>query len=150
MSVTTWINVRAGKAIRKANLMLDLSAGKEDERIWTRFNQYINDDIVSDYFAEFCSILCEPKTPMRETLFTSLLPEKVPARKQEIARFFVAMYLSHNEPEKALTAIADYKGKYGNTKEILVEELEYYNSFDPENTEKIEELIETIQSFEEV
>lgn len=150
MSVTTWNNIRTGKTIRKANLILDLSSGKEDERIWTKFNQYTDNDIVSDYFAEFCSILCESKTPMRESLFTTLLPEKVPNRKQEISRFLITMYLSHNESEKALKAITSYKKEYGNTKEVLVEELEYYNSFDTENTAKIEELIEAIQSFETV
>lgn len=145
-----WNNARTGKTIREANLILDLSSGKEDERIWIKFNQYIDNDIVSDYFAEFCSILCESKTPMRESLFTMLLPEKVPNRKQETSRFLITMYLSHGESEKALEAIANYKKEYGSTKEVLVEELEYYNSFDTENTAKIEELIEAIQNFEAV
>lgn len=145
-----WNNARTGKTIRKANVLLDIANGKDDKNVWSKFNLYTDADAATDYVIEFCSIICDAKTPLRETLFTDFLPSLVPSRKQEFARFLVTAYLNHNEQEKASAAIKDYKEEYGKTKEILVEELEFCSMFDSENTTKMEELITSIQSFETV
>lgn len=145
-----WNNTRTGKTIRKANVLLDLANGKEDKNVWNKFILYTDADAATDYVVEFCSIICDAKTPLRETLFTDFLPSLVSSRKQEFDRFLVTAYLNHNEQEKAYAAITSYKEEYGETKEILVEELEYCNMFDSKNTAKLEELIASIQSFETV
>ena len=147
---TSWSTVRAGKTMRKSTMLLDLNQNKSDIEIWENFNALIDEDIVSDYMVEFCSILSEAQTPIRVSLVTEYLPSVIPTRKQELALFAVAICLNHGETETALQHIEQYKNQYGEDKEILVEELNYYNSFSPENTEEIQALVAAIQAFGEM
>lgn len=148
----SWKTVRAAKTMRKGSVITDLEEGKTDKEVWDNFNSRIDKDIVvvSDYMAEFCEILLESKTPFRLSLVTDFLPKKESSRKKELNLFAIAMCVSHNDSENAVTYIAKYRESYGEDKDILVEELSYYNTFEPENTEKIASLLTAIEAYKGV
>ena len=146
----TWENVRARKTMRKSTMLLDLNAGKTDAEIWANFNDLIDEDIVSDYMAEFCNVLCEAQVPLRLSLTAAYLPSVIPARAQELHRFTVLMCTTHNDAAGATQYIDSYVAKYGKDKAILLEELNYYNTFDPGNTTIIQELVTAIKAYGEV
>lgn len=146
----TWENVRAGKTMRKSTMILDLNAGKPDAEIWANFNALIDEDVVSDYMAEFCSVLCEAQVPLRLSLTAAYLPSVIPVRAQELHRYTVLMCTTHNDATGAKQYIDSYITKYGKDKAILLEELNYYNTFEPTNTTTIQELVAEIEAFGEV
>lgn len=147
---TSWKNVRAAKTMRKGDMILGLSDGNTDAEIWEKFNAEINADVVSDYMAEFCGVLTETKTPMRLSLVTNYLPTIFPNRKQELLHFAIIICSNHNDAEGTAEYIDLYKKTYGEDKEILLEELNYYNTFDTENVVKIAELVKAIKNYSEV
>lgn len=150
MIETPWTEARATKAIRKSTVLLDLNSEKTDEEIWANFNSLINENIVSDYTAEFCGYLCESSFPMRLSLVTEYLPTVVKRRKKELAIFAIAICTNHNKQEQALQYINEYKTNYGTDKVVLVEELNYYTSFEPGNIEKISSIMTEIETFGEI
>ena len=150
MTEITWDDARVAKTLRKSTMLLDLNNNKTDEEIWTNFNNLINENIISDYMSEICSVLSEPNFPMRLSLVTDYLPTIYNKRKQELSVFAIIICINHNEPQKALEYIETYKTEYGTDRRILIEELNYYTSFDSQNIEKISSIIEEINSFREI
>ena len=149
---TSWKNVRAAKTMRKSDVLLALNDGKTDAEVWEIFNNGIDKEqvILSDYMAEFCVILTESKTPMRLSLVTEYLPSIIPTRKQELHHFAIAICSNHGDAEKTKEYIDSYRDTYGNSKDILLEELNYYTVFYSENTDKIKELVKAVENYSEV
>lgn len=150
MTEELWTEARIAKTLRKSTILLDLNNNKTDEEIWANFNNLINENIVSDYMSEICSILSESNFPLRLSMITDYLPTIHSKRKQELAVFAIIACINHDEPEKALKHIDAYKSEYGTDRKILIEELNYYTSFDSNNIEKISSIIEEINSLKEI